>query len=632
MNIQQQKKLYKTARNAYYNEDSPIMTDEEFDRLEYSIRTIDPTWKELRKVGAPVLNKKREVRLPSFMPSLNKVYPEAVERWIARQSAVHLIAMLKLDGSSVLATYDGKTGKLLSLVTRGDGTLGQDITFLAPYLNLPKPGRSSQPTVMLRLEAIMKKEVFQKKWASTYENPRNMVNGLLNRREPHPALPDVDFVVLGRIGYPIQEGLKTYGKQAVTYVRKLTASVTAPYLQEFLRRSKESSEYEIDGLVLMPAGQVLTYKNADNPKWAVAFKSNLEEEALTATVTYIIWQTSRHGRLIPKIQIEPIRIGGVTVKHAAAHNAQWMKDRGIGVGAKVRIVRSGDVIPKIVDVVKTAEFVAPPVPYLWEGVHMVLSKEHAEVNEDVQVKRILTFLQRLGIEHVAIKGVRTLYNGIPGLSSVVDYLNLTVKSKGVNALAECLRESGLGQASSTKLAQQLFRLKTEGAPVLEMLLASGCFDAGIGERRLRAIAEVCDLTTLFYKKGLSHTEFQQKVSGIPGFGPSTTKLLVEGRERFLHFWHTELGPTVTQKLPLIQQPDHVPQPTSNDYRGMVCSWTGYRSKEQEQIIIDGGGTVDKLSKKTTHLFYNPEGKFMTKVEKARQEGKEVLVWNEWYSN
>lgn len=631
MNIQQQKKLYKKAKNAYYNEDSPIMTDAEFDALEDDIRAQDPSWKELSKVGAPV-NKKREVRLSSYMPSLNKVYPAAVDKWIAKQSAGHLIAMLKLDGSSVLATYDGKSGTLISLVTRGNGTLGQDITFLAPHLNLPEPGRSSRPTIKLRLEAIMKKKVFETKWSSSFENPRNMVNGLLNRREPHPALADIDFVVLGRIDYAIRPGLKMYGSASVAFVRKDKSKFTSTYLEEFLKLQKESSDYEIDGLVLMPDTQILSYDNADNPKWAVAFKTNTSlDQALTATVTDIIWQTSRHGRLIPKIRIKPLRIGGVTVKHAAAHNAKWMMDRKIGVGAQVKIVRSGDVIPKIVDVVKTSKFVEPDLPHEWDGVHMILSKAHIEMNEDVQVKKILTFFQRLGIEHIAIKSVRIMYkNGLVRLRSITDYLRLVVQHhEEEDGLADYFLEAGLGQASSRKLAGQLNHLKDVGVPALEMLLASGCFDAGIGVKRLKAIAEAHDLLKLFYDRRYQRTKFQRSVEKVSGFGPATVNLMVEGRDRFHYFWFTELDSAIDQ-FKVLPYKTEATSTSSNKYQGMVCAWTGYRSKEQEQIVLDGGGIVDGLSKKTTHLFYNPNGKFMAKVEKARQEGVEALIWGEWY--
>src|SRR5271168_1300569 len=202
----QMKASYLHAKRAYYNGDQSSLTDAEFDKLEDEIRDLDPAWSELKKTGVKVSNKKTETLLWRFMPSLSKMYDKEVPKFYASFKAPirSWIWMDKLDGTSLQLVYT--KGEPSQLITRGDGTLGGDISFFIPHLVklklIPASISDKSTPIVLRLEGLMKKAVFEKKWSREakgddgFDNSRNMVNGLFNRKAVHPALKDVDLVVL----------------------------------------------------------------------------------------------------------------------------------------------------------------------------------------------------------------------------------------------------------------------------------------------------------------------------------------------------------------------------------------------------------------------------------------------------
>ena len=128
------KKLYIKASKAYYNTDKTIMSDADFDNLEAKIRKAEPKWEQLAKTGIAVANKKTKAKLEKFMPSLNKIYPDKLPAWLEKHHKIDKwVVMAKLDGSSIQLTYDN--GQPSRLLTRGDGVVGGNISFLIPFIN-----------------------------------------------------------------------------------------------------------------------------------------------------------------------------------------------------------------------------------------------------------------------------------------------------------------------------------------------------------------------------------------------------------------------------------------------------------------------------------------------------------------
>lgn len=600
------KSRYLKAKQAYYN-DNPVMTDAEFDALEDAIRKKDPSWAELAKTGAPVSNKKTEVRLREFMPSLAKAYPENIDKWIKKNPSEHYVVMDKLDGSSLQVVYN--KGRLTQVVTRGDGTLGGDITFLSQYLNLP-PTIGSKSLTIFRCEAIITKARF-KKWASEFDNPRNMVNGILNRRTPHKALKDVDIVVLGCFGLSIKAGLNLAKLEGLEVVNHTVQSVYAEKLPLRLQKRIAQSYYEMDGLVIVPNSFEFKYANADKPKNAIAFKVNTEEQTVKATVKAVVWQTSRYGTLIPKIEIEPQRIGDVTVTYCTAHNAQWMKERKIGPGAVVKLVRSGGVIPKIVGVVKGSKFSPPKVSYEASGVHLKVL-DTAGVTE-IEVKRIATFFKTLGIEYISDKTIAKVF---PAFPSIKTYLRAARKK----TLLKDLQGAGLGSVMSAKIAMEITREVSDPISMKTVMVATAAFGNGIGERKLSSLEaggiSMVDLTDA--ASGKTQASLKARVLALKGWSTSSWDKLKTG----LPLWgvtYKELSPYIVLDGTLPKAKKKSKGKLSNE----LVSFTGYRDSSQEAAIEAAGGQIVPFGSKTTILLIKDGGKLSSKVEKARAKGIRV---------
>lgn len=624
MTLETDKALYLKANKAYNNGES-IMKDSEFDTLERRIAKADPKWPPLHKTGAAV-GKKVEVRLHEPMPSLAKVYPEGLPKWRAKQKVKRILAMHKLDGSALIARY--LKGRCVFLATRGDGELGKDISFLIPYLKLPVVKDKSDFSV--RIEAVMKNRVFLKKWKREtpdskegFDNPRNAVSGLLNRTKVHEAMNDIDLVVLGVYHQPLMAGLHWADHQGFTTVERAVEKVDSDWIK-VLEEERKSSAYDIDGLVLAPPEHEFSYVGYGRPKWTVAFKVNDEENADETTVTDVIWQASRTGRWTPKIEIEPVTIGGAVIRFATAHNAQWMNERKIGVGAVVKIVRSGDVIPKIVGVVKAAAQPShPPGEFYEKGVHYYATERSAAAD----VREILHFFTVLGIENIARKGVEKLYEG--GFTDVLSH----VTSYGRRMAG--YTKAGMGEAMTGKIYEECGRVfREDGVTLIKLMNASNCFES-FGERKLAMIENHfakkgnADILRVYVQMKIAQLESEKEraaIESIKGMGKASARQFFEGLMAF-KLWFAPIAKTKLIKV-INPVPKKAMVARAGKYVGQKVSFTGYRNKDHEAALEEQGAEVISFSAKTTILIYKAGGKKSGKLAAAEDKGIKVCTFEE----
>lgn len=599
MKLSEAKQKYLEAKDAYYM-GKPIMSDPTFDRLEKWIASKDPNWEPLSKTGIKV-GKKVETHLPFFMPSLEKRY-ENINEWFTKNPRYQWAYMAKLDGNSVLLEY--RKGKPFRLITRGDGEFGKDISYFLPYLNIPKSIKSKKP-ICFRCEAILSKEDYAKKWSAKFDNPRNMVSGILNRQTTHPALKDIHFVVLGVFGKPQFRGLQAAFKAGFETVY---CKLDKPREQLKHYEQIKAGKFEADGVVICNPDWVYQYNSAEKPKREIiAYKQNVE--FADTIVKQIIYQTSVNNRLIPKIEVEPVTLAGASIAYCTAHNAKWMLEHGIGVGAKVRLTRSGDVIPKIIDVLEKAEPTYPTVAYKLKGVHFVTTEKSTEQ----RVKRITKFISTLGIENVKQSTVEKMYTSLK-------ITNLTRLFMAIHHERFLMRLQDLfGLRKGRLIFEALKPICETRYPVSVLMLASGCFDAGVGLKRLIFLEEQeFDLLKLS-----SWSEEAIKGSIIcPGIGETTASLIAEGLVAFHKFWEKN-GDMLEPPLPYKKR-----KLKTGILSGVNVTFTGYRSSEQENLITSLGGEIVTFSKKTTVLLYKEGGRKSSKVEKA---GDKAMTFEQFKS-
>jgi len=297
LTIKQLEEEIKEAKENYYNK-TPQITDDSFDRLEDRLKKLDSKNKLLKQVGAKV--EKNKVKLPFYMPSLDKLKPDTVEKWLARHKGPYVISV-KLDGISVLLHSVKNEWKLY---TRGDGSIGQDISYLSKYLRIPEP--SSE--VAIRAELIMPIAEF-KKLEGENANPRNLVSGLVNRKDIDiHATKKIDVVCYEVILPELKPSeqfkfLKSKGFNVSP--NKTFENLILNDLSDLLMEWKSSSKYDMDGLVIS-LDKKYSRTTDGNPDYMVAFKQLLDSQTVTVRVVEVEWNLSKHGFLKPTVIIESV--------------------------------------------------------------------------------------------------------------------------------------------------------------------------------------------------------------------------------------------------------------------------------------------------------------------------------------
>ena len=365
----------------YYVLDQPEITDAEYDALMRRLRQLEDQFPELATPDSPtqrVGGKPREgfvkVRHSSPMMSLDNALNEGELRDFDRRvrellggAAYRYVAELKLDGLSMAAHY--RNGQFVQAVTRGDGTVGEDVTENARTIrSLPLRANTRLEAFETRGEAIMNRRAFDRlnagrdeRGLARFANPRNAAAGSLRVLEPQiTAARRLDYFAYllltdGRTAYDSHwqslEELSRMGFK-VNPNRRLCANVeeALAFCAEWEAR-RNDLPYEIDGVVLkvdsVEQQRTLAF-TAKAPRWAIAFKY-AARQAVTA-VEGIELQVGRTGALTPVARLRPVEVGGVTVARATLHNEDEIERLGLEIGDDVVIERSGDVIPKVVRV------------------------------------------------------------------------------------------------------------------------------------------------------------------------------------------------------------------------------------------------------------------------------------------
>ena len=613
--VKQLKDQYKAAQYAYYHTGKDTMSDKDFDALEERITRLDPKFTR----GTGILGKKSPVKLARFMPSLEKCKADsgALPRYLARIityapafAPTSAVVMDKLDGASVLASY--VKGKLTALATRGDGVTGKNITFLADFCrHLPKTsvtGGGAKYTGHVRMEAILPKKIYDKKYRAEADSARAAVSGALNRQDGSLMLRDIHFVALRALdkNIPMVAGLgmlHRMGFEVVEYRLLDYKTISETKLDAVLRNSKASSDYEMDGIVVHADCDELP-KDADKPKFAFAYKRDTgADDAPLTTIEDIEWKVSAFGIVVPIGILKPVDFDGVTVKRVSLRNYEWARSRGCGIGAKVRIVRNGDIIPGIARVESKAALRKPTHlgALTFNGTDLVASSGNnmAEV-----LDRFFGHCELDGLGDAAAKAL------------AADEIT-TVDVMGMTDATQWVPYVGNSVVLADKAAQEINRFRrTLTVEQLPAVMAScGVFDKGIGRTRIQSFIKVYGSKMLLNKTPVG--EVRAFASEASGCGNVFSVNLAKGLPDWYR-WLTASG------LKFRKAAEATVMGTK--MQGQVVSWTGYRSAEEEAWVREQGGTVAAFGSKTTILFHRPDGKASTKVEKAEAKGISVRVF------
>jgi DNA ligase (NAD+) len=613
MTLVQMKKRYLLAKDAYYNSDKAIMSDAEFDALEDKIRKLDPKWSGLKKAGAKVKKMKAKLPIPIF--SLDKTKPHTVDKWLEANQSEMVVISDKIDGSSLEIVY--KDGVPTAAYTRGNGIIGGDVSYILPHLRIPqKVGRQS---FIIRCEAVFSTAAFSK-YKAEFDAARNAASGILNRTDIHPAARDLSVVVL-QVLEPNGKSSRalTWAKNAgftvVPWKLFRASELNGEKLSKLMTARKAKSKWKLDGMVLT-LDKVNRLPKSGNPDWAVAFKENISTVNLpVATVKAVEWEVSPHGYLKPTAVYDPITWDDSTLTRATAFNARFVETNGIGPGAKIKIVRSGDIIPKIEEVVKKAKAQMPDPrkfgDFVWSKnrVDLVLTKPTE--NDDVRIKILTRFFTEVGVDFMKEGTVRKMYEA--GFTNI---------SKIMKASAQdFLRIPNVKEATANKLHTAIHKVLDKGIPIVKLMDASGTFPRGLGSTRFQQLQDKWGLRRVLAEvENGKIARLRDAMMELQGWQDTTVSGFMLGAPRFLK-WLSITG------LKPVYAKEKVPEAKTQKLKGVAVTFTGYRSAEQEATVTENGGTIVSFGSKTTHLLYRPGGKESTKLDKARKAGTPVLTWD-----
>lgn len=642
LSIADLEKLILTLKHYYYNVGEPLVEDDTYDALEKILEIRDPKNKTLKLVGIKV-DKKHSVKLPYLMPSQNKAKADEgkIQKWAKKYPGPYVISD-KIDGMSMLLVIKQDEIKLYS---RGNGEEGLDLTHLVPYLDLTnnKNKQVFSPdwkklNTAIRGELTMLKSLWQKDYADKYPNVRNWVAGRSNRLNITSDLMDdlnkirlVCFSVLSPKMAPEEQlrFLKEHNFYVVPheiYTDTTKTDTTTPtngledMLKKHLQQSINKGLYQVDGLVV--AQNVYEEATKENPKASIAYKMSSSEEALT-TVKEVIWQASKDRRLKPIVIVDSVFLSGANIDRATAHNAKFVVDNKIGPGAKIVLIRSGEVIPYIKDIVQPAA--APQLPkekYEWNEskVDIILTS----ITTEVKIQRLVHMVKVLEIENLG-----------PGTIEKLVALNYTEPEDILNIkLSELQQVPSLG-VNADKIFNNLNKLKNDKNKLTaDRLMYSVNYlfaEGGIGQKTFELILE--HIPNLLSRT--NNTSLYNDLIKIKGIQDKTAQKLISGLPDFKQFMKKipnykiqTAEPTASSSSSNEQAVDHPA------FKGVRVIFSGIRNKELEQLIIKNGGSVgDNINKSHKHqiLVVKDKNDQTNKITTAQSMGLPIYEIEEFKS-
>lgn len=605
-NEEQLHDFLREANKQYYNK-TPFLTDNEYDIIKEYFENKYPTSTLLTEIGT--LPEKHKVKLPYFMGSMNKIKPDtnALSNWSAKYKGPYILSC-KLDGVSGLYTNHKGVSKLY---TRGDGTTGQDISYLIPFLKLPK-----DENVVLRGEFILSKSIFQEKYKTQFSNIRNMVAGIINHKKIHPAIKDIEFIAY-EIVYPEllpSQQFDILKRLNVSYVEnKMVSHLTNQLLSETLVSWRENYLFEIDGVIVV--NNEIYERKHGNPDHAFAFKMVLTEQIAEAKVVNVLWSPSKDGYLKPRVQIEPILLGGVKIEYATGFNAAFIYENKIGVGALIQIIRSGDVIPHIQNVICSAtEPLMPLVPYQWTNTHIDIVLENIEEDETVREKNITGFFRGIGVDGLSAGNIKRIMD--KGYDSIQKILQMKFE--------DFLKVDGFQEKMALKILNGI-ESKMQNVNLITLMISSNLFGRGFSEKKIEMIMNECpDILN----SNISEKEKIQMLLNIKGFAIKTASSFVERIELFIHFIK-EIGYShllFTNSL----SNNKIQQDTSHPLFQKTIVMSGFRENSiQEQIKQCGGKMGSNVSSKTFALIVKDKTERTSKINDALQNNIPLYTLEEF---
>jgi NAD-dependent DNA ligase len=602
------------ADNTYFNDGNTILTDDIYDIIKDYIRKKYPKDKYLKRVGADEDNK---VKLPYYMGSQNKIRDDDIDiqKFQSKYKGPYVVSD-KLDGVSCLIIYNKDK---ISIFTRGNGTEGQDISHLQSYIkNIPKTIK--EEGLAVRGELIISKKNWDllKEQGTHGANARNIVAGCINSKILNKTVLDkIEFIAYD-LYHPksiISSGLKLLKDNGFDVVWfSILKNMKLQVLSELLQTRRKESNFTIDGIVICDDNNHNIMKGK-NPEYSFAFKSIHTHEQVEVVVTDVEWNVSKDKYIKPIVKFNEILLDDVNIKQATGFNAAFIEKHKIGIGSRIVIIRSGNVIPHILEVLSPSASGLPSMPdiqYKWNDTHVdIITTE--DRNKEYDIKNILYFMKTLEIDYMGIGNITKIYEA--GFDTVKKILNMTYN--------DLIKIDTFKDKSANKILSAIEKVKEKDC--LALMDASNMMGRGFSMKKIKLITDKHPCILQSAKKNRDEAlklKIEDLIS-IDGIAEKSAELFIENLPKFYEFYD-DLGVKCIEK----NTPNKIEK--NSKIQGKIFVFSGFRNKDLEKYIEEQGGSVKTSVSKNTDYVVVADKIESSKTNKARELGIKIENYKELF--
>ncbi|MGI9083495.1 MAG: NAD-dependent DNA ligase LigA [Candidatus Fonsibacter lacus] len=657
--------LIQKLNKAYYHNDKPLVSDAEYDKikkdiLEFEKKNPDIAVKDspTKKVGYAPSEKFSKVKHLVPMLSLDNAFTKddvgdflkKIRNYLnlEKDAPVELTAEPKIDGISASLIY--KNNKIIRGLSRGDGEYGEDITEnLLTIKDIPKVlhGENIDKEFEIRGEVYIGKKDFEK-IKNDFANPRNAAGGSLRQKDSKKtALIPLKFFAHS-IGDIDEKRFKTH-VNFLNFCKKIGFKVN-PLTRTFssvdelikgylhIEEIRSSLDYDIDGIVYKVNDLTLQKRLgslSSSPRWAIAHK--FSSEKATTVIRKIEIQVGRTGALTPVAKLDPVNVGGVMVSNATLHNEDEIIRKDIRLYDTVIIQRAGDVIPQVVEVIKSKrdknskKYTFPDKCLCGRPA----IKDYIEISKKLDAVKRCTdtgfnceFMAREKIKHFVSKEALNI-DGF-GKKIVEDFwsLNFIRLPQDIFNLdyKKIEKLDGWGELSVSNLKTAIDKCKN-------ISLAKFIYSLGIrhiGQENAKNLSRYFISIKNFMKLCNSDLLMNEinNLDEIDGIGETQVESLV-------HFFKDKKNNKVVEQLSkILNIQDYIEKKIDSFFSGKNIMFTGgfstmSRSEAKSLAETLGAKILSSVTKKLDYLVIGLSKPTKNKVDKARELGVKIIEEKEW---
>ena len=649
-NIDKLRKDLEYYADKYYNEDSPEISDYEYDMMLKKLKELENQFPEFitrdsltQKVGGQVNSKFEEVEHEVPLQSLQDIFSfeelyEFDERVKKQQEDEELkyVVETKIDGLSVAIEY--KNGVLIRAATRGNGLIGEDVTENIKTIKTVPQKLNKNVDIIVRGEVFISKQGFetlnktrQEQGDVLFANARNAAAGSLRQLDSKITASRPLDIYIFNVQRLTNNMFNSHYEQLM-FLEELGFNVNpvkipCNNIEEAVNAIKKIGEdreklsFNIDGAVVKVDSLSFREKLGTTykfPKWAIAYKYPPEKKE--TILKDIICQVGRTGAITPMAILEPVQVDGSTISKTTLHNEDFIKDKDIRIGDTVVIQKQGDVIPEVVDVIKDKRTGSEKVFEMPKTCPVCGAPAIREEGEAVTrcigieckaqaLRSIIHFASKEGME---IDGLgasiieQLMEKGL--VNNISDIYNLTLED------IASLKKNG------KKFAQNLIDSieNSKKRDLFKLINALGIRHVGIKSAKslAKAYKNIENLANASYESLISNNDVGEIVA-----------------TSIYNFFRQEQTVDLLEKLKVAGvNMESLEKDTGNKFEGMTFVLTGslenYSRNEASEIIEKlGGKTSSSVSKKTTYVIAGEEAG--SKLKKAQELGVKIITEKEF---